>query len=81
MVRRRTLKLLIYAAPAAVLAVGPFAHIAGGGPVRAALCAEGGRRWVEIDFGGDSPDDERRTAPCHAAFLPDRKSVKPRGLR
>lgn len=81
MARRRGLKMMIFGAAAAALAGAPLAHAAGGGPVRAPLCTEGGRRWIEIDFGGEAPEDDTRRAPCHAASLPDRKFSKPRGLR
>lgn len=83
MTRGRRSRLITYGAAAAALAGAPVAEAAGdavGGPLRASLCAKGGRRIIEIDFGGDAPDDEKRSAPCHAACIPDRKSVKPRRL-
>ena len=84
MARRRMLWTLIYGAGAAVLAAAPAfsaASVKRRGAVQATLCAEGGRRIVEIDIGGDEPQERSRHSPCHAVCLPGRKSTKSQGTR
>jgi hypothetical protein len=70
---------MVCGAGAAALAVAPAfgaASIESDGVVRAALCAEGGRRTIEIDFGGDEPQERSRHSPCHAVFMAERKVTK-----
>jgi hypothetical protein len=84
MTRRRIFWKTVCGAGAAALAVAPAfsaPRIEWDGVVRAALCAEDGRRTIDIDFGGDEPPERSRHSPCHAVFMADRKAAKSRDGR
>lgn len=75
---------MVCGAGAAALAAAPAvsaARIESDGIVRAALCGEGGRRTIEIDLGGDEPQERSRHSYCHAVFMGERKAPKWREIR
>lgn len=80
MARRQRFKRMIRSAAAALVGVSASgaAMTADSGGVSASLCAEGGRRFVKVDFGRDAPDDKSRQGPCHVACIPDWKGKKSR---